>query len=520
MTNIKDIDDLVNILKRDMEALKKGFEENNINFNEKDSLYILDYSLFKDLTKKYCFKNKEKIVYVHTSIIPPETESKLIPLTVIPVPEERMHKFKKIVLRNLDEKWVLSLSYVYGSHSESYKRENLYYRFFYVLCNRTSWKSERVKEIFESLVNQWNHALEQQEMTVDLYLPVDTVLFQGRGLSLVIEDKFIMKNTTFIMLEKSYNGIDDWSFYNTVISVQVQLLVKIHTSNNSSDPTYENDREKYKKQYQETLKDLHLLTNALYINGFVFKWRSLVIRLPWWFDPESFNVKNLERKDGPVDKYLKQENFDKISLIYSCLKESNLSEKDRVILNSYFRLFQHDMIDAYFIIDASTFLEAMFTKGSNEFVSLRLRLNAASILAKYRKKFWNIYKFIGKIYAIRSRVVHGSDWTNEFEQFIRRRYCVNERNITNAVRKFRDELFLYLNTSLTYLIEIMSEDNEVFEKMNDDPLYFFNNGKLTKTEKSREKIIKKIKNNYINQKYKYENKWEEIYALFRIGDVN
>ncbi len=499
-----------------MEALKKGFEENGINFDEEDSVYILDYNLFIELAKKYCFKNKTKTIYVPTSIVPPETESKLIPVNVIPVPEERLQKFKKIVLKNFDEKWILSLSYVYGRHSEGYKREHLYYRFFYALCNKTFWKSNRVKEIFESLVNQWNHALEQKKMIVDFYLPVDTVTVRGRGLSLEIEDKFIMKNATFIMLEKLHDDFDDWRFFNTVITGQVQLLVKIHTSNNYSDPTYENDREKYIKQYQNTLKDLHLLTNALYINGFGFKWRSLVIRLPWWFDPESFNVKNLERKGGPVDKHLKQEYFDQISLMYSCLKKVNLLDKDRVILNSYFRLFQHDMIDAYFIIDASTFLEAMFTKGSNEYVSLRLRLNAASILAKYRKDFWKIYKFIGKIYAIRSRVVHGSDWINKFEDFIRKRYCVDEGKITSAVIKFRDELLLYLNTSLTYLIEIMSEDNEIFEKMNADPLFFFNNGKLTKAEKNREKIIKKLRNNYIDQKYKYENQWEEICTLFRL----
>lgn len=520
MTNIKDIDDLVDILKIDMEALKKGFEENNINFNEKDSVYIIDYNLFINLTKKYCFKNKSETVYVHTSIIPPETESKLFPMTVIPVPEERLQKFKKIVLRNFDEKRILSLSYVYGSHSGTYNGEELYYRFFYTFCNRTFQKSNRVREIFGSLINQWNHALEQQEMTVNLYLPVDTVRVQGRGLTLVIEDKFVMKNVEFTIIENSSKGIDYSRFYNTIISVQVKLLIKIHTSNISGDLTYENDLEKYDKQYQETLKDLHLLVNALYINGFDFKWRSPVIHLPWWFNPELFNFKNIERKYHSVDKNLKQEDFDQISLMYSCLKEGKLLDKYRVILNSYFRLFQHGLIDAYFIIDASTFLEAMFTRGSNEFVSLRLRLNAASILAKYRKKFWKIYKFIGKIYTIRSRAVHGSDWTEEFEEYIRKRYCVNEGKIANAVVKFRDELLLYLNTSLTYLIEKMSDDPEIFEKMNADPLFFFNNSELTKKEKNRKKIIKKIRNNYINQKYRYENQWEEIRALFNFVDLD
>ncbi|MFX1585129.1 MAG: hypothetical protein ACFFDL_11095 [Promethearchaeota archaeon] len=239
-----------------------------------------------------------------------------------------------------------------------------------------------------------------------------------------------------------------------------------------------------------------------------------MICLPWWFNPELFNFKNLESKFGPLDRYLKQENFNQISY----LKEGKLLDKDRVILPSYFRLFQHDMIDAYFIIDASTFLEAMFTKGSNDFVSLRLRLNAASILAKYRKNFWKIYKFMGKIYRIRSITVHGSDWINEFEKLIRKRYCMNEGKITNAVIKFRDELILYLTTSLTYLMTKLIEDPEIFEKINADPLYFFNNSILTEPGKNRDKIIKKIRNNYINQKYRFKNQWEEICYLFGIRD--
>jgi len=517
--NNSDLNLLLKILNKDMKALKTVFQESILSFNDNESTYIIDFSLFKDLTKKHCFKGKTKTVYRHTSIIPPETESKLIPVTIIPIPENRLELFREIVLENFDEKWTFSLSYIYGSHSQIYHIEDLYYRFFYAFCNETFFQENNIENVFENLIKQFNRAIEEQRMKVDIYLPLDSINIIGGGI-LEIEEKFKIMNKAFILLDKTETGIGESRFYNTIISSRIKLLTKIYTSDDSSDPSYKNDYDKYEKQYQEKLKELHLLTNALYISGFNFKWRSPVIGLPWWFDPKLFKFQNFERKYRPVDKFLKKENIENISSLYLNLKRTQILEKDRVILNSFYRLFQHGLIDAYYIIDASTFLEAMFTKGSNDYVNLRLRLNASSILAKVRYKFWKIYKFLGKIYSIRSRIVHGSDWTAEFETFIRNRYCVNEGSITPAVIKFRDELFKYLQSSLIYLIDNLKEDPELFVKMNSDPLYFFNNSNLTKEEKNRKIIIQKIKNNYQNQRYGYEDKWKELCALFNIEEVD
>ena len=104
MTPNNNVDLLVQILQDDMEKLKVGFQENGTDFKEIDSIYSINFNLFIELTKKYCFENKSKTVYRHTSIIPPETESKLVPMIVIPVPEERLRLFKDVVLNNFNEK--------------------------------------------------------------------------------------------------------------------------------------------------------------------------------------------------------------------------------------------------------------------------------------------------------------------------------------------------------------------------------------------------------------------------------
>lgn len=517
MTQKNDINDFVEILKDDIKTLKAGFEENGVTFNEKEYTYVINFNLFVEFTKKYCFKGKSKVIQVPTSIIPPQKESKLVSVTIIPVPEDRLLLFKDIILKNFNEKSIFTLSYVFNSHSETYDRERLYYRFFYILCNETFWQPDEIKEIVENLLDQWNKALEHQKMTVSFFLPLDSIPVQGKKV-LEIQHKLKVMNISYIILEKSEKGISDWRFYSSVIFCRIELITKIYTSRFFSDPSYRNEREKYEKQYQEVLKDIHLLVNALYLNNFRFKWRRPIIRLPWWFNPELFDFQNLEKKPG-IEKFLKREFFDQISSTYSDLKGSKLLDRNGVILNAYFRIFQHTLIDAYFIIDSFTFLEAMFTKGSNDYVKLRLRLNSASILTDNLDEFRYISKFFSRFYDIRSRVVHGSNWADEFEKFIRKMYNLNEGDISPAVIEFHNEFVSYLNSSLRLLIVKMKNNPNTIEEMSNDPLYFFNNSALTKEKNNRNEIIKDLKQKYKVLEYKYKNKWEEISSLFNLKEV-
>ncbi len=202
-----------------------------------------------------------------------------------------------------------------------------------------------------------------------------------------------------------------------------------------------------------------------------------------------------------------------ITTTYLNLKKSNLIDKDSVILSGYFCIFQHGIIDAYFIIDTITFLEALYTKGSMDYVKLRLRLNSASNLTRFRKKFW-------KIYDIRSNAVHGSNWSNEFEKYVRKRYCVKKGDITNAIVAFRNEIISYVKLSFTRLLERMVLKSEILEDIKTNPLYFFNNSKLTIVEDNKKGILKVLKQRYERLDYKYENKWMELRGLFNIEEIS
>lgn len=503
------------ILKEDIEVLRKVFEEKDIDFKEKDAIYVLDFNLFVGLTKQYCFKNETRIDH---KCFPSETEVVSIPITFVPIPEDRSKFFKDIFLKDFDEKWILNLSYIYGSHSETNYIEHLYYRFFYALCNNAFQQPNNVEEVIRNLLNQWNRALEQQIMTVDIFLPLDTVIIKGKGVTLNIEDKFQVKKVHLILIENLSEGVDLIPPLYTVISSKMELLTKIHTSDNSGDPSIRKDIHKYAVQYQEAIKDLHILVNALYINDFDFKWRSPIIHLPWWFNPELFDYRKFEPKYHPVDRYIKQEDFNRILNTYSVLKCSNLLDEEYIILNSYFRLLQHHRIDAYFFIDASTFLEAMFTKDDNDFIGRRLRLNTASLLAKDKEHFDKIDEFMRMFYKIRSTTVHGSEWRKKFKKFIEKRYGSNGKK-EDLHFQFRDELMTYLNSSLRYLIKAMIKDSNTLDKIKADRLFFFNNSKLTKG-KIRKDIIGDIKKDYeLNtKKYEFKNQWEEFCSFCKLKE--
>ncbi len=506
------IEEFAKILKEDIVVLKEILEEKDIKFKEKDTIYVIDFNLFVGLTKQYCFKNETRIEHV---FFPSETEEISIPITVVPIPDNRSIFFKSIFLKDFDEKRILSLSYVYGSHSETNYTEYLYYRFFYALCKRVFKNPNNIENIIRDLLDQWNRALEQEIMEVYVFLPLDTVSIVGKGVTLNIEEKFQMKKVNLVIIKNLSEGVNQVPPLYTIISSKMDLSTKIYTSDNSGDPSIEQDIPEYTVQYQEAIKDLHILVNTLYLNDFFFKWRSPIIHLPWWFNSELFDYRKFERKYHPVDKYIKQEDFSRISNTYSALKCSNLIDKDDIILNSYFRLIQHHRIDAYFIIDASTFLESVFTKGGNKFVGRRLRLNASSLLAKNEEDFDRIDKFMKNFYEIRSTMVHGDEWQKKLKKFIDKRYGLDGAT-ENLHFRFHDELINYLNSALRYLVEIMIKDSTLLDKIKSDRLFFFNSSKFIKGE-VRKKILQKIKKSSITPN-KFQNLWEEFCSFCKLNE--
>ncbi|KKL53600.1 hypothetical protein LCGC14_2273810 [marine sediment metagenome] len=407
MTEYSDNQRLIEVLKEDIDIFREGIRKNSISLST-DRSDFFNLNLFMELTKKYCFNNESKTNYRPTVIIPPETKSKIVPISIIPVPEERLDLFKKVVLKEFDERIMSIPSNMCIHHPDFCTTKDLYYRYFYALGSETSWQISNVDLVFQELIDQWNRALKSEIISVTLLLPLDSISVIGKD-PLETDNKFQIKNESFRIREKRENRID-WIYFTTLLTYKTDISVKSFPNNTSNDLNeYEEDYQKCKKEYQDKIKELHLFVISLYLNGYEFKWRSPILKLPWWFDPELFDFDKLQRRKR-VKTFLEREANNEISSVFSDLKRSALLDKDGVILNSYYRFIQHDVINEYFIIDAFTFFEAMLARGSNLYVGVRLGLNGGAILAKDMEEFWDIKNFMQRGYGIRSTVVHGSNW--------------------------------------------------------------------------------------------------------------
>jgi hypothetical protein len=209
--------------------------------------------------------------------------------------------------------------------------------------------------------------------------------------------------------------------------------------------------------------------------------------------------------------------FSSIISFYDDLKKSNLIEKEPIISHYYFQFFQHYFPKAALFTDAITFLEAMYTKNCKNYVKMRLRLNAASFLAKNNQDYTKINHFMRDLYDIRSSIVHGSDWLNKFNTFLRKTYNSTEIGYGEANRRFMKNIKHYITLSLKYFIEEVNKNATNLSQINTNPLYFFNNSQLAKSGDLRRKIIQELKYNYTNNKYEYKDRWEEFNDLFKLS---
>ncbi len=510
MIKNSDYEHLLDVLKEDIKIFREGIRKNSLSLST-DKSDVFNFGLFIELTKKYCFNNASKTIYRPSSIIPPDTESKMIPIDIIPVPEERLILFKQVVLNEFDENAEFTPSNLHIHHPNFCTVENLYYRFFYALGCETSWQSSNANLIFRELIEQWNRALKTNSISVTFLLPMDSISVIGEE-PLKIEKFFKIKNECFQIRDKRENLID-WIIFNTFVIYRTNISVKSYPLNSNNNlNNNEEDYQKYGKEYQEKIKELRQFVISLYLNDFKFKWRTPILKLPWWFEPELFAFDNLQRRKR-IEKFIERDANDEISSVFSNLNHSALIDKDGVIINSYYRFFQHDVINEYFIIDAFTFFEAMFAKGNNSYVSVRLGLNGGSIIANDLEEFWDIKKFMQIVYKIRSTVVHGSNWISKLKEFLSiESGNENDRNVV----EFRNKLIKYMNYSLRYLIYRMLQNPDTLEEMSNDSLYFFNNSVITTNQNNRIKILGKIQQDYRKQKYKYENRWEEFESIFNL----
>ncbi len=505
-------DEIIQFIKKienDIETFKKGLEHDRIYYGSNN--FFIDFNFFIELAEKYCFKDNVTTEFVPTSMILPATESKVISIEVISIHPDTLELFKTIFFKkkpNLKGAEILSLSYIFGSYSTSNCLTSLYYRFFYNIFHQSFESNLSLIEIFQEMLNQWNLALENNEMEVLIQVPLDEY-HVSREDNFINQGDFTINNVSKIYITDEHSWL---SFSNLVLNYKTNINHKIYFSENEVDLGYNSDYIQYSQNYNEKLNEIRLFVCALYLNGIEYKWDRVLIKLPWWFELKVDYFNKLHKSPGNRS-HLSKETYENSMNSYSLLKQSH-PEEYYIIIDSYFRFYQHQSIDLYFLVDAFTFFEALYTCKQTKYVTFQLGTNFASVFAQSNEEFWDIQKFIKKMYNFRSAAVHGSEWIENLKNYLTNNENPNQDELNQKVIEFQSKFKKYLNESLKLLIEKKLENSNFLKENYETPLYFFKNESIINQNINKENIICELKSRYKRILFSHSNQWEEINDLF------
>lgn len=438
---MRDKNQLIEKIKEDINILNKKIKENypglaqSISLTTKDEdLFWMEFMFLEKLVLELCFNFDF---------------SKYDPFKGF-VPQDRLRLFNKIFLPRIKEFKDFHIQF-YNQSSIIRSKEYLYYRLFYSIYIQSLTTSKSISDIFHNFLIQWENALKEKKMPIIIEIILPNIFIEHDLIK--INENFEIKRFSSYSIEKRYKStskglgpLGSILFYKTEISFNHSLVENI-------EQTKKIDKLTLKQEWHEKWHPVHKLIFSFYLVdiNFIFKYHERI--LPWWFIEEKKEYKTPDRR---LDKIkITKEKIDELIAVHSLILESEFlkNKQFNIVINRYIRIFDrayiHDIILDEFII-----LESIFTQGSTTEVTFRLSLNIALFIAKNIEEFKDIFNFIYEIYRIRSKIIHGGDWTK-----ILKKDKIKKFFSSDDPRKSSQELYKklkhYIDLSLKKIINLI-----------------------------------------------------------------
>ena len=348
------------------------------------------------------------------------------------------------------------LHYCYHEESVLNTKYTLYLRLLYSIFLMKCTTDHGVEEIFIELYKEWEQFLKYETFPVSFIITLPNLVID--------EDIEVIKNRIFFRKSSTVKCIsnNNWiSSYPTLLFYRRKMSGKLYPSMKERNDNYLEYNERFEEEYKQIKFELQELVVTLYLHDIDFEYFPFFMKLPWWF---TFNIEEFEKleRDSFKEKYkLSTSKIKKAFELFPALVKSKYF-RDETYVNLYHNYIQ--LFNRYFfpdtIKDVFILFEFLFMRESSEDIAFQFALNASLFLSMDKEEFIELFSFLKRSYRIRSDLVHGGEWQNEFEKLIQ-----NEPSINNKVELLRKWIGI-LNKAFRKLIALKSEDKNILNDIN------------------------------------------------------
>ncbi len=229
---------LTSLLKSDINALIKGikdlYEPFGQSFRSSEGelkSFSIDFKLFINLVNEYCFKDSilfsENFVNTFDGTSFSKDFQNIIKKNEIL--KERLKLFKKLFTIPF------TLIQIASNHNTISTSEisivGLYYLFFYQVFNDYAFKKIEIKEILDTLLDQWQNVLDNQTILVTIRVEMDTIILQDD----------LNFNEQFQLILTNHSHIERFNPFSSKIYIPYCLIYKteIHFKKYYSNESYQ-----------------------------------------------------------------------------------------------------------------------------------------------------------------------------------------------------------------------------------------------------------------------------------------
>lgn len=435
-------------IEKDIKKLENGLKEQILAIINKECTFSIELSFFKENVNKHCFN------YI-------SSENNI---SITEILRERLELIKKIFITHFELENITVISFKNHIHYNFPKKIELFYLLYYEIFKQKIHSSDEVRNIFRNILEEWKLSFEQKKFPVLIKVIFPRINTKDE---IIINEEFHIERPHDHKHLKNFNEIHTFEIENLLIYKTKLSFNYYEGFGGAFENFFHSNWEKFDDEWwQDIVKKIYEISSSFYLIGIDFRQEDekIIASLPWWLNlEEREDAKNLERPINIYAYIIPIEKYNEFREIYRFVKESSIfiDEKYEIIRSRFSQFYNRKSYsDQDKILDGFIIFEHLFGKNGNEDMIFRISFNGAFFLSDNEADFLKIFRFLKKMYNIRSKIIHGVEWSQILKEYI---YNDKEfRNPLRLIKKFKK----YINTSLRKLINLKLENPEFLQDIN------------------------------------------------------